>query len=148
MWLCIPKESDSFFPPKRMKASSLANTLNDDLKEKKDRRQSMADLKRRRRSTVLPTFQPSPGTAVNTVEVPSTAIPPSASSLLTASTISPEEQSKNYEQWMKIAADNVCNQGMKPGNFTVTLIESILTCCIIIIWWLYIIIIYDNIITC
>jgi hypothetical protein len=37
---------------------------------------------------------------------------------------------------------------MKPGNFTVTLIESILTCCIIIIWWLYIIIIYDNIITC
>ena len=71
--------------------------INDDTAEKKNRRKSLVDDRKRRRSVAPGDLTPHRA-ALNALPA-SVATPPPL--------ISQEELSRNYEAWMKIAADNV-----------------------------------------
>lgn len=82
---------------KRGKAPEPNNHQNDDENEKRERRKTVLDLKRKR-----PTLLPSPRKkSRGEIELENEAPLP----VLT--TLSVEEINRRYEEWMKIAADNV-----------------------------------------
>ena len=90
------------------RTNSKALALNDDRLEKKKRRQTiLVD----RRKSLLPSLKDLSGHDKGSSDSPSKPVNALDANLINAPLpewhLSKEEAAKNYEQWMKIAADNV-----------------------------------------